>query len=249
MGEKKILRGGEIMNQDKLITPTRPAVESAITYQQQAYDFVKAQIMNLDLKPGQYVTDSQVASQLNISRTPVREALRRLEQEGMLINEPRRGWKVYTLSLGDIHEIFDIKEILEGMIARRAAACSDKQLRGALRDALERMQRAAAANDPDAWREADFELHDIIFAMCANERASRIIQSLNDQWHRLRIGFLALEGRMGRSTCEHEAIVESILAGEGEEAERLIRHHLNNVRQELVGLLVKLVLPFVKEGV
>jgi DNA-binding GntR family transcriptional regulator len=237
------------MNQDQLITSTQPIAESATTYQQQAYDFVKAQIMNLDLKPGQYVTDSQVAGQLNVSRTPVREALRRLEQEGMLINEARRGWKVYTLSLEDIREIFDIKEVLEAMIARQAAACSDEQLRCALRGSLERMQRAAEVNDPGAWRKADFELHDVIFAMCANERASRIIQNLNDQWHRLRIGFLALEGRMERSTREHRAIVECILAGQGDEAEHLMSNHLNNVQEELVRLLVQLVLPFVQEGV
>jgi DNA-binding GntR family transcriptional regulator len=219
------------------------------TYQQQAYDYVKAQIMNLDLKPGQYVTDSQVAGELNISRTPVREALRRLEQEELLINQARRGWKVYTLSLEDVHEIFDIKEALEGMAARRAAGCQDEELRSALRAAMDRMRQAAVADDPDAWREADARLHDVIFAMGGNERASTIIGSLNDQWHRVRIGFVAVEGRIERSNPEHEVIVDRILAGDGEEAERHMRLHLNNVRQELVHLLVNLVLPFVEEGV
>ena len=225
--------------------PTGPTT----TYQQQAYDYVKAQIMNLDLKPGQYVTDSQVAGELNISRTPVREALRRLEQEGLLINQARRGWKVYTLSLEDIQEIFDIKEALEGMTARRAAGCQDEELRSALRAAMDRMRQAAEADDPDAWLEADAQLHDVIFAMGANERASNIIGSLNDQWHRVRIGFVAMQGRIERSNPEHEVIVDRILAGDGEEAERHMRLHLNNVRQELVRLLVNLVLPFVEEGV
>lgn len=237
------------MNANQLITRANPTTESAKTYQQQAYDFVKAQIKNLELKPGQYITDSQVASALNTSRTPVREALRRLEQEGLLINQARRGWKVYTLSLEDIHEIFDIKEALEGMIARRAAACQDEELRSALRETMDRMHRAAEADDPDAWQEADFKLHQVLSAMGANERATRIIQSLNDQWHRIRIGFIAMQGRIERSNAEHEAIVTSVLANEGEEAERSMRLHLNNVRQELVRLLVNLVLPFVKEGV
>jgi DNA-binding GntR family transcriptional regulator len=228
---------------------TQPVAESAVTLQQQAYDFVKAQIMNLELKPGQYITDSEVANRLGISRTPVREALRRLEQEGLLINQARRGWKVYALSLEDIHDIFDIKETLEGMIARRAAACPNEELRRAMVEAMKHMRRAAEDGDVEAWQEADVELHDAIFGMGGNERATNIIQSLNDQWHRVRIGFLAMQGRIQRSNPEHQAVIESILAGDGEEAERLMRVHLHNVREELVRLLVNLVLPFVEEGV
>ena len=220
-----------------------------MTYQQHAYEFVKARIMNLDVKPGAYITDSQVASELEISRTPVREALRRLEQEGLLISQARRGWKVYTLSLQDIHEIFDIKVALEGMIVWEAARCEDEPLRSALREALERMQRAGEARDPDAWLEADIQLHQVVFAMSPNERAVSILQNLDDQWYRVRIGLVALHRRIGPSTAEHKVLVESILAGNGEEAANLMRIHVNNVRQELVQVLVNLVLPFVEEGV
>jgi DNA-binding GntR family transcriptional regulator len=237
------------MSVDKSNNRTQPEAQSTATLREQAYDFVKAQIMNLDLKPGQYVTDSQVANELKISRTPVREALRRLEQEGLLVNQARRGWKVYALSLEDIHEIFDIKQALEGMIARRAANCEDSELRAALKATMERMRRAGDADDPVAWHEADAQLHQVIFAMGANERATGIIQNLNDQWHRVRIGFIALQGRIERSNPEHEAIIGSIISGDGGEAERLMHIHLNNVRDELVRLLTNLVLPFVEEGV
>ena len=85
--------------------------------------------------------------------------------------------------------------------------------------------------------------------MAANDRAARIIQNINDQWHRIRIGFVAMEGRMERSSAEHSAFVAGILAGDGDVAESLMRSHLNNVRQDLVRLLVNLVLPFVQEGI
>ena len=222
---------------------------SNLTYQQQAYDFIKAQIMTLGFKPGEYITDSQIAGQLNISRTPVREAFYRLGKEGLLINEARRGWKIYTLSLDDIHDIFDIKEVVEGMVARKAAACQDESLKNALREVLRKMEAAAAANNAEAWLEADVHLHEILFQMAGNERASRIVANLNDQWHRVRIGFMALQGRTKRSADEHRSIIESILAGDGEEAEGRMRAHLNQVRQELVHLLVTMVLPFVEEGV
>jgi DNA-binding GntR family transcriptional regulator len=156
---------------------------------------------------------------------------------------------VYTLSLEDIHEIFDIKVSLEGMIARQAAECKDEALRNALRATMDQMHRAGEADDPDAWQDADDQLHHIIFAMGANTRVARIIENLNDQWHRVRIGFVAMQGRIERSNPEHEAIVQSILSSDGERAGRHMRVHLNKVREELVRLLVNLVLPFVEEGV
>ena len=111
--------------------------------------------MKLELKPGAYLTDSQIATEVNISRTPVREAFRRLEHEGLLVNQARRGWRVYTLSLQDIEEIFDIKVALEGMIARQAARCQDEGLRAALDRALERMIAASQAEAAEAWHQAD----------------------------------------------------------------------------------------------
>jgi DNA-binding GntR family transcriptional regulator len=224
-------------------------VNSNLTFQKQAYDFIKSQIMNLGFKPGEYITDSQIAGLLKISRTPVREAFYRLEKEGLLINEARRGWKIYTLSLDNINDIFDIKEVLEGMVARKAAACQDESLRSSLRDTFEKMALAAEANDVDAWLDADFHLHDILFQMAGNEIANRIITNLNDQWHRVRLGFVALQGRMQRSVDEHQSIIKSILDNDGEEAERLMQAHLNQVREELVHLLVSVVLPFADKGV
>jgi len=220
-----------------------------LTNQQQAYEFIKTQIMTLGFKPGEYITDTQIASQLNISRTPVREAFYRLEKEGLLIYEARRGWMIYTLSLENINDIFDIKEVIEGMVARKAADCQDERLRNALREALEKMEAAAREQNADAWLEADKHLHDILFQMAGNELASRIVANLNDQWHRVRLGFVALQGRTIRSADEHRSIIESILAGDGEEAERRMKAHLNKVRSELVHLLVTMVLPFVQKGI
>jgi GntR family transcriptional regulator, rspAB operon transcriptional repressor len=222
---------------------------STTTYQQQAYDFVKAEIMNLHYKPGQHISDTDVAESLNISRTPVREAFHRLENEGLLINQSRRSWRVYALSLADIHHIFDIKEVVEGMVARKAADCQDETLRAVLRGTLAKMREAAEANDPDSWLEADFKLHDTLFDMAGNERAGRIINNLNDQWHRVRVGYVTMQLRIKQSTQEHTEFVESILAGDGEAAEQQLRSHLNAVREELARLLSALVLPFVEEGV
>lgn len=220
-----------------------------LTYQQLAYQYIKQQIFSVGFKPGEYITDTQIAGQLKISRTPVREAFHRLEKEGLLVYEARRGWRVYVLSLEDIQEIFDLKLTIEGMTVRRAAECQDEQLRADLLHALNDLRAAAQNKDLEAWTAADGRLHDAIFGMADNQRASAIIQNLNDQWHRVRAGFVARTGRMQQSVEEHEGFVEAILEGRGEQAEQLMCEHLERIRDELVNLLVNLVLPFVSEGV
>jgi DNA-binding GntR family transcriptional regulator len=231
-----------------MTTSLPPKSENSATFQQQAYDYVKNQITGLKLKPGQTLTDSQVAAELNISRTPVREALRRLEQEGLLVNDSRRGWKIYSLSLDDIRQIFELKQLLEGLIVEQAAACQDPSLRAELQDAVTRMQHAAAAADYEAWRLADTALHRTLHLMSSNRRACVTVQSLDDQWFRLRAGYIALEGRMQRSAREHTEIVASLLAGDGAAASEKMRVHIETVYHDLVDTL-RVVMPFVQGNI
>jgi DNA-binding GntR family transcriptional regulator len=226
--------------------PLKP--ETGATYQQKAYDYVKDQITGLKLKPGQTLTDSQMAAELRFSRTPVREALRRLEQEGLLVNDSRRGWKVYSLSLDDIRQIFEIKQLLEGLIVEQAAACQDPALRSALQKALVDMQTAAGAGDYEAWRLADAHLHRTLQQMSCNPRACSTVQSLDDQWFRLRAGYIALEGRMQRSAREHAEIVASLLAGQGPGAAEKMRAHIETVYHDLIDTL-RVVMPFVQGNI
>lgn len=115
--------------------------------------------------------------------------------------------------------------------------------------AVSDMQRAAETGDSDGWLQADFRLHEILFEMAGNNRSKRIIANLNDQWHRVRVGFVAMQGRIHPSTEEHIEFVESVLAGDGELAEQQMRTHLNNVRKEVTRLLEVMVLPFSQSGV
>lgn len=213
-----------------------------VSYQQQAYDHVKPRIMDLSLKPGAWLTDASVAAELGVSRTPVREAFRRLESEGLLVSAPRRGWRVHALSIDDIREIFDLKEALETAVVERAATCEDKGLRARLKKALKAMERASG--DYPAWQAADVELHDTIFAMYPNGRARRAVEQLNSQWQPVRVGLLAMEGRMERATAEHRVLVERILSHDGRGAARAMARNLQDLRRTLEQILVNVVLPF-----
>lgn len=219
------------------------------TQHELAYQYIKSRILNLQLKPGEVLADTKIAGELSISRTPVREAFLRLKSEGLLEYEAHKGWRVYLLTLEDLREIFDLKEAVEGLVSCKAAGCQSAELRQDLAGAFARLVQAASTDSPEEWFEADNQLHQVICQMAENQRAFKIIQGLNEQWHRLRVGFMFIQGRKAHSIGEYRSIIDCILNGNGNEAERLTRVHVENVRDELVELLVKFVLPFVDEGV
>jgi DNA-binding GntR family transcriptional regulator len=219
------------------------------TQHEVAYQYIKSRILNLQFKPGQVLIDSKIANELCISRTPVREAFLRLKSEGLLEYEAHKGWRVYLLSLSDLQEIFDLKLAIEGMVSRKAAGCSDAGLRQQLSEAIDKLEEVTATDNPTSWFEADNQLHLMICQMAHNQHAFNAIKSLDEQWHRLRVGFMFIQGRKGRTISEYRGIVNYILAGDGAEAERLTQVHLKNVCDELIELLIKFVLPYVEEGV
>lgn len=213
-----------------------------------AYDYIKERILNLTYKPGQPVSEAEVAKALAISRTPVREALNRLANEGLIISTPNRGKVVYTLSLRDIKEIFDIKESLEGLAASRAAGNRTPEQMEDLTEAVALMEKAVSEDNVDLWLHADGQFHDVLFRAAYNERLGNIITNLNEQWHRLRLGFIVLEGRIRKSTDEHKLIAQYIEEQEEEQAKEAMTEHLRNVRTALLDLIKNLVIPYVGEN-
>jgi DNA-binding GntR family transcriptional regulator len=218
------------------------------TYRQQVYDYVWDRIISMEYRPGDFITDSQVAGELKISRTPVREALQRLETEGFLIPEARRGWRIYSLSIKDVEDIFDLKCEIEGLVARKAALDRSEEHHEMLRNYLQQLRQTSENDDVNGWMETDALIHHLLYMMAQNERAEKIIKHLNDQWHRMRRGFINLRGRLDDATDEHEKIINAIIEGDAEGAEIAMQNHLNSVRQGLMKVLVTILLPYAKDG-
>ena len=218
------------------------------TYRQQVYEYVRSKILSMEYYPGDFITDSQVANELNISRTPAREAFQRLENDGLLIAEARRGWRIYSLTIKDIEDIFDLKCEIEGLVARKAAMEQNEEHHQTLRNYLNRMREVTLNDDVASWIEMDSAIHHLFYLMAQNERAERIIKLLNDQWHRLRKGYINFRGHLDLATDEHERIINAVIAGNSEEAEIAMRAHLNRVRQGLMKVLVTMILPYARDG-
>ncbi len=209
------------------------------------YDIVKEQILSLKIKPGASITENALASELGVSRTPVREALNRLESDGLIVTNNRRK-RVYVLTIREVREIFDVKICLESAVARWATEKGKPQNFANLERILGEMKTISNQKSDDEgkeqetlnrWLEKDRELHRTLFEMAGNQKAEQLITTLNEQWHQLRVSMYMLEGRMERAYREHEDFVKAILEKDAVSAEAAMRLHLNNLKRELVKIL------------
>jgi GntR family transcriptional regulator, rspAB operon transcriptional repressor len=218
------------------------------SHQQRAYGYILNKILLMEYKPGDYITDSHISGELGISRTPVREAFQLLENEGLLQSEPRRGWRIYSLTIKDIEDIFDLKCEIEGFMASKAALDPNEEHRQELLNLIEQMRTASTNNDVDTWMRIDSTLHHLFYVMAQNDRAERIIKNLNNQWHRLRKGYINMQGSLDNATREHENIVSAVINKDAEGADRAMHAHLNRVSNGLVKVLVTMILPYARNG-
>jgi DNA-binding GntR family transcriptional regulator len=213
-------------------------------YVERVNEYIKQCIMDSSLKPGEDISDAEIAAELGISRTPVREAMRQLELEGLVLHAPHRGWTVRMQQARDIEEIFEIKESLETMLVRQATMNLTADAKAVLARAMASMQEATIRNDREAWLVADDCLQDTLYAAASNVRAKQIVASLNAQWRWIWLRLISLEDRMNQSAKEHRAILDRVLAGDAEGAALLMSEHIANVKRYLLNLLTNFVLPF-----
>ena len=210
-----------------------------------AYERIKGLILSGKLRPGQAVTETALSENLGLSRTPIREALHELEREGLIITNNRRR-RVYVLTAHEIEDIFDLKIEIESAVAGWAARRGTKRQCQQLDTTLNHMKRLARQR-PDnprkeearlnKWLTFDRRLHTLLFTMAGNERARRIIQNFNSQWHQMKLGMLTLEGRIEKSAAEHERIVREVCGQHPAQAQKQMRIHLQNLKRELVKIM------------
>lgn len=229
---------GSFMIRNKIKTP-RPKQTSV----ERVYEFIKRGIMEFSLKPGENISDTDIATRIGTSRTPVREALRQLELEGLVLHTPHRGWMVHALHVQDVENIFEIKECLESMLVRQATKKLTPQDKAVVMKAMASMEEATSSKDQQAWLAADDCLETTLYAAAGNPRAKQIVSSLNVQWHWIWVGIIALGDRMERSAREHKAILDRVFAGDADGAAALALDHLSSVKRFLLTLLTNFVFP------
>jgi len=191
-----------------------------------AYERLKSEILKGDLPPGFQAPEPDIANRLGMSRTPVREALIRLEADGLVGLVPRRGAKVLPISRGDICEIYHILSALESLAARSAATKrGTTDAFDGIEELLDRADEALGRGDIETWAILDDRFHRWVAGVSGNARLKAEIDGFLDQAYRANNVLLRLNKAPASNAADHRRIVGAIRAGEEEAAAEIARIH------------------------
>ena len=207
-------------------------VERPRSLRDQIYDRLRAAILSGDLAPGAPIIEADIAATLGASRTPVREALRRLETEGMLEPRGNRGSVVRELHLDEVVCIFEIREALETLAARRAARRMDDRNYAELERLVERMQKHV--DDPSEMERLDTAFHDYILAHADGHRLKRMLGDLRSDIQPWRVIALSTSERRRMTVDEHAAILRAMRSQDEIAVARATKRHIDNTRASVL---------------
>jgi DNA-binding GntR family transcriptional regulator len=215
----------------------QPGGTAGLSLVEAAYLQIRQRILDIDWPPGHRALEQEVALALGMSRTPVREALMRLQNEGLVEVIPRHGMRVLPVSPNDMREIYQVLTALECMAAELLASRkpSDKDLKP-LVDATKAMDKAIQADDLDAWAAADERFHAHLVDLAGNRPLQATVLNYWDRAHRARLFTLRLRPKPVNSTQEHMQMVERLRAGDAAGAAAVTRAHRERANRELVAI-------------
>jgi DNA-binding GntR family transcriptional regulator len=215
------------------VTVLQP-LEPRATLADSTADALRERILAGLFAPGERLVEAEIARQLAISRGPVREALAKLREEGLVRDEPRRGWFVSALTTRDIDEIYELRSALEARAARLAIA------RGAaveLRDRLAELRAAARRDDRESFAALDYQFHAELTRLSGNTRLHRVfIQQAGVLRTLLRLEITTQYESLAGILAEHEHLLEEILSGDPARAETACEVHLQQARDRVTAM-------------
>ena len=198
------------------------------------FETLKDAIVKQDLKPGERLMEIQLADEMGVSRTPVREAIRRLEQEGLVVMVPRKGAYVSGISMKDIHDVYEVRSALEVLAVELAAErITDDELEELGRQVV-RESEVTEANEINELVYIDSSFHEMIYKYARNTRLVHFINVLQEQMQRYRAVSLANVGRSRSALDEHKEIVDALAAHNGKLAAKLVKEHVANAERAMI---------------
>lgn len=199
----------------------------------QAYEHLRDAILDGRLAPLTPLSVPEVARRLGISRSPAREAIARLASEGLARVEPRRGAVVAQITLDDLHEIYEVREVLEGLACRLAALAMDDAARKQLDEVIAEHRDAVTAGDVARHMVADQRFHKVVRSVAGNRRLAESLDRLQGEIRVAMNTTHRVAGGMHQALAEHEEIAEALRRADPEAAEEAARRHIRRLRQGL----------------
>jgi DNA-binding GntR family transcriptional regulator len=203
------------------------------------YRQLKDQIVSGDLAPGSRLIELGIAADFGVSRTPVREALKRLAAENLVLADPTRGMIVHAPDAGEIEDVFVVRQALDGLAARLAAHRITPTELSRLRVIVDTMREAIASGRREQIIIANQRFHDVIYSAAGNEALARVASDLRDFVRRFTTLPFASPDRVEHVLAEHEAVLDALQRHDPEAAQAASNAHLEAAREYLVRLDLK----------
>jgi DNA-binding GntR family transcriptional regulator len=208
------------------------------SYVERAYQEIRRRILDNYYAPAHQVLELELAADLGMSRTPVREALVRLQNERFVQIIPRHGMRVVPLSIQDLRDVYEVLTALElTAIDRLARSKLEAKSLDAIDSALDDMDRALKEQDVEAWVKADERFHRTLVLLSGNSRLAAMAETLWEQGHRARMTTVRLRTSLNVSNREHRAVVKAIRRSDAREACALHAKHRARATDEIIRLL------------
>ncbi|NOX33108.1 MAG: GntR family transcriptional regulator [Deltaproteobacteria bacterium] len=193
---------------------------------QDVFDYLKKAIIDQTIEPGSRLVESRIADMLGISRTPLREALHKLEREDFLEKTTSGGFRVVTLTKDDIDQTFGIRSVLEAYAARLAAENHKEKDLIPLEKKIRQFRACLEENDNDKLQEINTSFHDLLYGLSKSPKLIKMINQLRAQISRFRQIILKQDEYAHKSNDDHVKMLEAIKKRDGETVEKLVRAHI-----------------------
>ncbi|RKD30921.1 GntR family transcriptional regulator [Thermohalobacter berrensis] len=198
------------------------------------FESLREAIIDGRLEPGERLMEVQLAEKLGVSRTPIREAIRKLELEGLVIMIPRKGAYVSDVSFKDILDVLEIRASLEGLAAALASERITEEEMKILKDKVEEFDKCIEENNVECMVKIDSELHSAIFTATRNEKLISIAESLKEQVQRFRRIYIREYHNSEQLSHEHKRIINAIEKGDVNKASKYAKEHIANAHRNIV---------------
>jgi DNA-binding GntR family transcriptional regulator len=198
-----------------------------------AYQFIKQKIMDGIYKPSQKLIESELSELIGVSRNTVKKALLKLEQENLVSLEENKGATIKSFTLEEIMNYLEIRELLEGLIARTAALnISDSEIMQ-LEETVSKMKEHLDNNRFDEYSKCNHHFHNIIYEASTNQQAVEMVKKIKTQLQRLQLKTILVPGRNQDSFKEHQKILNAFKTKDEKWAEDAVKFHVSKVRETI----------------
>lgn len=198
------------------------------------FNTLRQAILTGELKPGERLMELHLADRLGVSRTPVREAIRRLELEGLVTMFPRRGAEVAQITEKSMNDVLEVRRTLDALCAELACDRITEDGLASLKQACDNFEQCVATKDAKKIAQADVALHDIIVEATGNQRLIQLVNNLSEQMYRYRFEYIKDSSQHETLVKEHRIIYQSIVDKDKDTAASAAKTHIDNQKKAII---------------